>query len=347
MGLLEGSILLFIIITIGQYLVSYAIYLEKRFTMTQLFESKAKKVRKGTPTAIKESVNLISEEVKKELDKNHKEKEEEEIMKKLEAERQQQKEERKIGLRRRKEQQLKLLERTDEELSKYSATIMMHKEGPQKTRLPISGGLWTDEDLKELTRLIKKYPGGTVDRWEIIAEAMNRNISEVTLMAYRLKDNVYQAPGDTEKLMESINKEITKKLKTKSSKVDINLVESWTQEQQKQLELAIQKYPKHGSEDRWLKIAKCVTGKSKEECQTRFKYLVEQVRKQKEAKDEVNKMCEINEPELKTMNNDQLNIDDFGNAESKTDGGKKRNMRKDRKKNIDYYEDNFFDDTSE
>jgi DnaJ homolog subfamily C member 1 len=32
-GLLEGSLLLFVIITIGQYLVSWAVYLEKKYTM--------------------------------------------------------------------------------------------------------------------------------------------------------------------------------------------------------------------------------------------------------------------------------------------------------------------------
>jgi DnaJ family protein C protein 1 len=33
MGLMEGSILLFIIITVSQYLVGWAVYLEKQYTM--------------------------------------------------------------------------------------------------------------------------------------------------------------------------------------------------------------------------------------------------------------------------------------------------------------------------
>lgn len=32
-GLLEGALLLFVIITIGQYLIAWAVYLEKKFTM--------------------------------------------------------------------------------------------------------------------------------------------------------------------------------------------------------------------------------------------------------------------------------------------------------------------------
>ena len=65
-GLLEGSLLLFVIITVGQYFVAWAVYLEKKYTMvsesrlnnewyglissrfqSQLFESKSKKVKKA------------------------------------------------------------------------------------------------------------------------------------------------------------------------------------------------------------------------------------------------------------------------------------------------------------
>ncbi|XP_074903857.1 dnaJ homolog subfamily C member 1 [Buteo buteo] len=59
--------------------------------------------------------------------------------------------------------------------------------------------------------------------------------------------------------------------------------ELWTQNQQKLLEMALQQYPK-GTSDRWDKIAKCVPGKSKEECIARYKLLVELVQKKKMAK---------------------------------------------------------------
>ncbi|XP_019520690.1 PREDICTED: dnaJ homolog subfamily C member 1 [Hipposideros armiger] len=59
--------------------------------------------------------------------------------------------------------------------------------------------------------------------------------------------------------------------------------QSWTQSQQKLLELALQQYPK-GSSDRWDKIAKCVPSKSKEDCIARYKLLVELVQKKKQAK---------------------------------------------------------------
>ncbi|NXC69971.1 DNJC1 protein, partial [Anhinga anhinga] len=59
--------------------------------------------------------------------------------------------------------------------------------------------------------------------------------------------------------------------------------ELWTQNQQKLLEMALQQYPK-GTSDRWDKIAKCVPGKSKEECIARYKLLVELVQRKKMAK---------------------------------------------------------------
>lgn len=59
----------------------------------------------------------------------------------------------------------------------------------------ISGGLWTDDDLAELVRLVKKYPGGSAERWERIAETMGRSVPEVTHMAAKLKENCYKIPG--------------------------------------------------------------------------------------------------------------------------------------------------------
>lgn len=50
----------------------------------------------------------------------------------------------------------------------------------------ISGGLWTDNDILELIKYVKKYPGGTPERWEKIASVMNRTVAEVTHMAKKV-----------------------------------------------------------------------------------------------------------------------------------------------------------------
>merc|ERR1712210_266346 len=49
--------------------------------------------------------------------------------------------------------------------------------------------MWTAEDLIELARLIKKIPGGRLERWERIAEAMERTPEEVTKMAFDFSVN--------------------------------------------------------------------------------------------------------------------------------------------------------------
>lgn len=305
----------------------------------------------GTPSAIKDSVTMLSEELKKEMEKKRLEKEEEELMKKLEAEKQREKAERKEGLRKRKEQAAKLTEKTDEELAAYSATIITRRTGFEEIKkIPLSGGLWTDDDLSELVRLTKKYPGGSQDRWEIIAETMNRNVSEVTFMAHKLKDSAFHQPGETEKLIENINKELTKKIKTKaavttSADQSASLEKNWTQEQQKALEAAIQKYPKGGNDDRWVKIANSVPGKNKDECQLRYKYLVELVKKQKETKEREEKPVEVEQAQEVIEAEPEIAEDDEEEQMQKVSGGgKKKNRRKEKKKNVDFYADDYSDD---
>lgn len=92
--------------------------------------------------------------------------------------------------------------------------------------------------------------------------------------------------------------------KTKTRAENVENISEWSQEQQRALEAALIKYPKGTSADRWEKIANCVEGKSKvlykifyiaflffkyicynrynvlkDECQARYRQLVELVKK--------------------------------------------------------------------
>jgi len=51
--------------------------------------------------------------------------------------------------------------------------------------------MWTDDDLGKLTKLVKKYPGGTPERWEKIAAVLERLPWEVTKMAQKIKTHSY------------------------------------------------------------------------------------------------------------------------------------------------------------
>jgi len=70
-----------------------------------------------------------------------------------------------------------------------------------------------------------------------------------------------------------------------AAQAKVNLVEEWDQKQQKILEQALVSFPRT-VEERWVKIAECLPGKSKEDCMKRYKYLsskVLQARKTKAA----------------------------------------------------------------
>ncbi|XP_059612828.1 uncharacterized protein LOC132259281 [Phlebotomus argentipes] len=314
MGMAEMVSILSVILTVGQYLISWAVYFEKKYTAEQILGTKIKKIQKKQkntidmdrilqeipkpsifqtlpfqiplfiwrfPKRMKDTYKEYREVKQRQLEEEEREQEEEKRQQELVEKIQKQKEEAK-GLRKRKA--FVVPEKTDEELSGY--TNVMSKTTPDgvvrpvhHTQVPVSGGLWTDDDLNELVRLVKKYPGGTTDRWETIASAMNRSIPEVTFMAAKLKDNPLKAPNATEP--EELGHAKTKQ-KTQDGKQLIIPVTNWSQQQQQALEVAIVKYPKGGVGDRWQKIANCVQGKNREECMARYKYLVELVKKQRE-----------------------------------------------------------------
>ncbi|XP_038654032.1 dnaJ homolog subfamily C member 1 isoform X2 [Scyliorhinus canicula] len=108
--------------------------------------------------------------------------------------------------------------------------------------------------------------------------------SEPTLMIHeeieqKLKGR-RQRDFDNTELDDDSDEEKKRKGKIRSSEESAEL---WNQNQQKLLELALQQYPK-GTSERWDKIAKCVPGKTKEECIIRYKLLAELVMKRKQAK---------------------------------------------------------------
>lgn len=302
MGLVELGIILFLLITIGQYVVAWAAYFEKRYTYEQVLGSKLQKMQKKnkkgkmdvpdladilekipTPTIwntlpfqfprwiiaftlsipdIVRVMNTILEERKR----RKKQKEEEALMQENE-----QPEPEFTSRTRRRRTGFTPQERSGngvKEVFKKDQTNHVYQKPA------ISGGLWTDDDILELIKLVKKYPSGTSERWDKIADAMNRTVTEVTHMAKKIKDEGLKPGSPTE---ETVIEERSKKTKTRAENVES--ISEWSQEQQRALEAALIKYPKGTSIDRWEKIAKCVEGKSKDECQARYRQLVELVKK--------------------------------------------------------------------
>uniref|UniRef100_A0A1L8DTM2 Putative molecular chaperone dnaj superfamily n=1 Tax=Nyssomyia neivai TaxID=330878 RepID=A0A1L8DTM2_9DIPT len=290
MGMAEMVSILSLILTIGQYLISWAVYFEKKYTAEQILGSKIKRIQKKQKSTIdmdrileeipkpsifqtlpfqiplfiwrfprrcRESYQQYREVKQQQQEDEERQQEEEKRQQELVEKMQKQKEEAK-GLRKRKA--FVVPEKTDEELSGY--TNVMSKgtvDGlvrPVHHQAPVSGGLWTDDDLNELVRLVKKYPGGTSDRWETIANAMSRSVPEVTFMAAKLKDNPLKPSNATEDTAQKKNKQKT----TQDTNQLIIPVTNWSQQQQQALEAAIVKYPKGGAGDRWQKNCQLCSG---------------------------------------------------------------------------------------
>ncbi|KAH8315488.1 hypothetical protein KR074_006951 [Drosophila pseudoananassae] len=363
-GLYEGAFILFLITTVGQYLFAWAAYLEKKYTAEQVFGTKLKKLQKknknidmdvilseipmpsllntlpvqiplalwNLPRTIKNGFSKANELKDLALEKRRQELEAARRQEELEREAEEQirlRKEHKENLRKRK-QNSKAPEKTEEELRGYSqiqARELTDDDAvrPASQKSTVSGGFWTDEDLTELIRLVKKYPGGAGSRWNTIAESMNRSIQEVTFMAAKMKENGYRIPGQSDSVAETLvqesqqaqRKEKVKKTATAATTVTAAGGEksmlipetNWTQEQQRALEAAIVKYRKTAGGDRWQKIANSVPEKTKEECLVRYKYLCELVKTQKRAEEEAQEpeeaqespdAAEVDEAELET-----------------------------------------------
>ncbi|XP_017064591.1 uncharacterized protein F54F2.9 [Drosophila eugracilis] len=341
-GLYEGAFILFLITTVGQYLFAWAAYLEKKYTAEQVFGTKLKKLQKknknidmdvilseipmpsllntlpiqiplalwNLPRTIKNGFSKANELKELALEKRRQELEAARRQEELEREAEEQarlRKEHKENLRKRK-QNSKAPEKTEEELRGYSqiqARELTDEDAvrPASQKSTVSGGFWTDEDLTELIRLVKKYPGGAGSRWNTIAESMNRSVQEVTFMAAKMKENGYRIPGQTDSVAENLvqeSQQAQRKEKVKKSATGPGTAAApaeksmlipetnWTQEQQRALEAAIVKYRKTAGGDRWQKIANSVPEKTKEECLVRYKYLCELVKTQKRAEEEAN-----------------------------------------------------------
>ena len=89
------------------------------------------------------------------------------------------------------------------------------KEGTKEKVPRNARQLWTDDQLAKLARLMNKYPGGTQDRWETIAEAMERYPWEITKMAANVKSSMHMVSLKTSFLM--VSKKFPKNFQTQIS----------------------------------------------------------------------------------------------------------------------------------
>jgi hypothetical protein len=157
---------------------------------------------------------------------------------------------------------------------------------------------WTAEELQLLTRGMQKYPVGTNKRWEVIQGLIGstKTVGQVIEMSkivaskkvidpVELKVSKKAEPNiaasaaiaaDVDYERVAAGRSTASVTATKPAATGTSTAEEWTPEQQKQLEEAMKKFPSTLSPaERWTLIADHVSGKTKQECVARFKYIRE------------------------------------------------------------------------
>jgi len=137
----------------------------------------------------------------------------------------------------------------------------------RKNVVQSSGKPWTDEELKLLTGGIRRYPGGTVDRWAKIAKFLGTN---------RVEKEIISKVKDMAK-MGRRRKESSKNAASKARACGSSSEKSWSSEQQKALETALKGTKNIKGPERWDAIAKIVPGHDKQSCIDRFNAIKAQI----------------------------------------------------------------------
>ncbi|GMR48670.1 hypothetical protein PMAYCL1PPCAC_18865 [Pristionchus mayeri] len=131
---------------------------------------------------------------------------------------------------------------------------------------------WSSDENALLIKATNLYPAGTVDRWSVVAEYVNEHRKDKTGRPKKDKEVIQQA-----KLVQALGLKAVENVTEAASTVPAPEA-SWSPDEQKKLELALKNIPSTDPE-RWNRIAEAVGTKTRKECVTRYKYVVELVKK--------------------------------------------------------------------
>jgi len=158
-------------------------------------------------------------------------------------------------------------------LGRGIATSPDTSEETEQDRSEYKEGPWNETEISNLAKALKKYPGGTLDRWIKISKmVITRDAKAVMAQVANMKKR--GAAVDKAPAWEA---NVPQKEEPKAP-----VVAPWDPEQQKQLEAAIKKHPNvagASATDRWASISGEVEGKTKKECIARYKEIVQLLKK--------------------------------------------------------------------
>ena len=160
---------------------------------------------------------------------------------------------------------------------------------------------WTKDELSALAKAVKKFPPGGASRWDQITLFVN-NLCKQEVP--RSKDEciekfnaIAKSGKPTDKTAAATSNGATaaksdasatpseqpaSQSQPKPTQDEGGVEDSWTPEQDQQLQDGLAKYPATMEKnERWAKIAECVPGKSKKDCVQRFKSIREALKSRK------------------------------------------------------------------
>ncbi|GMS96243.1 hypothetical protein PENTCL1PPCAC_18418 [Pristionchus entomophagus] len=156
-------------------------------------------------------------------------------------------------------------------VKKVKVETKSEKEEKDKENQKIT---WSSDENALLIKATNLYPAGTVDRWSVVAEYVNEHRKDKSGRPKKDKEVIQQA-----KLVQALGLKAVENV-TEAACTVPQPETNWAPEEQKKLEVALKSIPSTDPE-RWNRIAEAVGTKTKKDCITRYKYIVELVKKNK------------------------------------------------------------------
>ncbi|CAF1388482.1 unnamed protein product [Rotaria magnacalcarata] len=172
-------------------------------------------------------------------------------------------------------------------VSYLTTTSPLSSENSQSSESRNSNRSWSDEEKQLLCKTVVRFPPGTPRRWEKIADAIDRPVSQVIDMAKQIQNTVGSNNNNSNLFQEnhsSFSSTVTIDQHLITERSQFESISDWSQAEQQLLECALKNIPKNTSgTDRWEQIAACIPGKTREECLARYRYIVQIVKAKKTA----------------------------------------------------------------
>ncbi len=152
---------------------------------------------------------------------------------------------------------------------------------------------FNEEELRLLTQALKKFPGGTLNRWEKIADHVgSRSASEVANQTKKMHEKFAKGKGPsdagaiqraaaTAALVKKNGQGLSEAARLGVAAASGTAVAPWSESEQRTLESGLKEFPSSLKDERWVKIAANLPGRSPEECKKRFKTLAKAVKEKK------------------------------------------------------------------